>query len=58
MILDICPLLPLILNDYSQKTVQSGIELASLGNRPKNDILKEMGMSSKIVTGHSGIGGV
>merc|ERR1712131_164926 len=28
--LDICPLLPLILNDYSQKTVQSGIELASL----------------------------
>ena len=54
MILDICPLLPLILNDYSQKTVQSGIELASLGNRPKNDNLKEMGMSSKTVTGHSG----
>ena len=54
VILDICPLLPLILNDYSQKTVQSGIELASLGNRPKNDNLKEMGLSSKTVTGHSG----
>ena len=27
---EMCPLLPLIFNDYAQKTVQSGVELASL----------------------------
>ena len=27
---EICPLLPLIFNDYAQKTVQAGVELASL----------------------------
>ena len=28
--LEMCPLLPLIFNDYAQRTVQSGVELASL----------------------------
>ena len=28
--LEMCPVLPLLLNDYSQRTVQSGVELCSL----------------------------